>query len=611
VARAADADRRAGAHVSVALSRAGAQAQSSIMDNGIAAQSAAAVDTAVRAMYRRLLGCEQGPGILVGPAQAPDSFAPGRSRGPRRSSSLRSPVSSRLTKRIVAAATRSNCSDAAKTTSTIRRGLMKKWGSQRGALAATGKRLALALLLGTGAASAETAQAAQAAETGDTQQITAHPFWKDATGGYMFRAATFDRWSNGDPNLPGSAFKWAGGGIGAFLFGNTGEIADVLSFGATYNFVLPIWSPEDDAFNFILKDPDQSGYGVFGELNARVRLGSNTVVIGRQTIRNQWFMDGVYRFFNKLDQGMIGPRDIRNMNWLTYEGVTLQGRAFDDSVRYYGGYVNRIKQVNEDEFLNLYQGAWNVFQYPMSTREGDSDGMAYVGMNWKPTPNSMVSTSYNNVQNMLNMFYVDYDHVFRFEGTQYFRAAVQWMYQESNGQSLMRGVNGNPGPTFNTNYGGIYLESRPVPWWIPYFAAGITSDRNQIYSPFSLGPSYLIQRIGENSLAGEHTWILGTTLDFASFGLNGLSFDVSYGQRSNRNVNGNPNLPVADWNETATDLIYVFPRDGFFKNLRARARWASALQKGNTWSPALNDIVYVNYRTTDVRFDLQLNIPFR
>ena len=460
-------------------------------------------------------------------------------------------------------------------------------------------------------ATAALAAPAAAAETDTSSEITSHPFVRDATGGYFFRAATFDRWSNGDPNLPGSAFKWAGAGAGAFLFGNTGEIADVLSFGATYNFVLPLWKPDDGTFNFILEDPNQSGYGVFGELNARLRLGNNTVVIGRQTIRNQWFMDGVYRFFNKLDQSMIGARDIRNMNWLTFQGITLQGRAFDDSVRYYGGYVNKIKQVNEDSFFNLYKGAWNVFLYPTSARGGDSDGMAYIGMNWKPTENSMVSTSYHSADNMLNMFYIDYDYVFRMEGTQYFRAAAQWMYQESNGQSLLRGVNGNPGPSFHTNYGGVYFEARPVAWWIPYLAAGVTSDRNQIYSPFSLGPSYLIQRIGENSLAGERTWILGTTLDFASFGLNGLSFDVTYGQRSNRNVNGNPNLPVADWNETAVDLIYIVPLEGFFKNLRTRARWASAIQKGDTWNAAGSSVVYVDYPPPDVRFDVQLNIPFK
>ena len=271
------------------------------------------------------------------------------------------------------------------------------------------------------------------------------PFWDEANVGYMFRTSSFNRSSSGDPDVPGLAFKQAGAGIGGWLYGTTGELANFLSFGATYNFVRPIWAPEQYPFNFILKDTSQSGYGVVGELNARLRYENNIFVIGRQTIRNQWFMDGVYRFFNKLDQSMVGPRDIRGMNWLTYEAATLQGRALNDSLRYYAGYVTGVKQVNDDQFRNLYQGGWNVFQYPSDTRMGDSDGMAYVGMNWKPNNDSMVSASYHNVQNMLNMVYTDYDYVFRMEDKKYVRLGVQWMYQESNGQSLMRGVNGSLG----------------------------------------------------------------------------------------------------------------------------------------------------------------------
>jgi len=452
---------------------------------------------------------------------------------------------------------------------------------------------------------------AQTATTDEQSAKTGTPFWDDATAGYLFRTASFNRSSSGDSNVPGLAFKQTGAGIGGWLYGTTGELANFLSFGATYNFVQPIWSPEQYPFNFILKDTSQSGYGVVGELNARLRYENNTFVIGRQTIRNQWFMDGVFRFFNKLDQSMVGPRDIRGMNWITYEAATLQGRALNDSLRYYAGYVTGVKQVNDDQFRNLYQGGWNVFTYPSDTRMGDSDGMAYVGMNWKPTNDSMISASYHNVQNMLNMVYTDFDYVFRMEDKKYFRVGVQGMYQESNGQSLMRGVNGSTGPSFNTSYGGVYVEARPVTWWIPYAMAGLTSDRNQIYSPFSIGPSYLVQRIGENSRAGERTWILGTVFDFSTFGANGLSFDITYGQRTNRNVDGNSSLPVADWDEMATDLIYIFPQDGFFKNLRARARYAKVWQKGDNWNAGANAVQYVDYSTNDVRFDVQLNVPFK
>ncbi len=490
---------------------------------------------------------------------------------------------------------------------------MKHERARRGRRAGVLNGIALAsvLVAGTAVAQAQRDVQNEAPTLYEEPAKSGVPFWDEANIGYMFRTASFNRSSSGDPSVPGRAFKQAGAGIGGWLYATTGEVADFLSFGATYNFVQPIWAPEQYPFNFILKDTSQSAYGVVGELNARLRYDTNVFVIGRQTIRNQWFMDGVYRFFNKLDQSMVGPRDIRGMNWITYEAATLQGRALDNSLRYYAGYVTDMKQVNDDKFRNLYQGGWDVFRYPSASRQGNVDGMAYVGMNWKPTNDNMISTSYHNVQNMLNMFYIDYDHVFRMEDGKYFRFGAQWMYQESNGQSLMRGVNGQPGPSFNTNYGGIYLEARPVPWWIPYFAAGLTSNHNQIYSPFSIGPSYLIQRVGENSAAGEHTWILGTTFDFGSFGVQGLSFDVTYGQRTNRNVNGSPNQPLPDWTEVATDLIYIFPQDGFFKNLRARARYAKVWQQGDNWNPALGTTQYIDDSINDVRFDVQLNIPFK
>ncbi len=56
--------------------------------------------------------------------------------------------------------------------------------------------------------------AAQTAATDDKPAKTGTPFWDDATVGYMFRTASFNRSSSGDPNVPGLAFKQAGAGIG-------------------------------------------------------------------------------------------------------------------------------------------------------------------------------------------------------------------------------------------------------------------------------------------------------------------------------------------------------------------------------------------------------------
>jgi len=52
----------------------------------------------------------------------------------------------------------------------------------------------------------------------------------------------------------------------------------------------------------------------------------------------------------------------------------------------------------------------------------------------------------------------------------------------------------------------------------------------------------------------------------------------------------------------ATDLIYVFPQDGPFKNMRVRARY------GQVWE---NGASLVGTKVTnDIRLDMGLNIPF-
>ena len=62
--------------------------------------------------------------------------------------------------------------------------------------------------------------------------------------------------------------------------------------------------------------------------------------------------------------------------------------------------------------------------------------------------------------------------------------------------------------------------------------------------------------------------------------------------------------------EANTKRFYAWSQDGFFKNLRARARYAKVWQKGDEWRAAAGAIQYVDYSINDVRFDVQLNVPF-
>ena len=503
---------------------------------------------------------------------------------------------------------------------------------------------AILLSLGVGTALAQTPKQSQTPaptqttipEEGPVITPEANPFLDKATAGYQFRVATFDRWSpgsgsvtfinqNGQPQTATAQpqFKQEGAGFGGWLYGNTGELANFLSFAGTFNFTIPLYNPKEYPYNYILKDPNQQGYAVVAEANARMRYQDNVLVLGYQSINYAWYLPDVYRFYNKLDQAMIGRRDVRAMQPITYLAATFGGKVMADTLRYWAGYVWDMKQINDNRFRNLYQGAYQTTCWPESSpscsKQGDSNGMAYVGIQWKPNNESMYQASYYNVQNLLNMAYADGDWVFRVAERRYFRLGAQWMYQSSSGDSLTTGSAGKPGYSFSTNYGGLYFEGRPTDWLIPYGSLGLNASGGAIQAPYSIGPSYQVQRIGENSKAGERTWIVGTILDFGSVGLNGLSFDTSYGQRSNRKIDANnPNgggQPLADWNELALDLVYIFPKGSWFQNLRARARYAKVWQDGQQWVGVnqLGQNVYQDVNTTqqDVRFDLGFVIPFR
>src|SRR5262249_37706262 len=212
-----------------------------------------------------------------------------------------------------------------------------------------------------------------------------------------------------------------------------------------------------------------------------------------------------------------------------------------DTVRYYGGWIDSMKQVNDTSFKNLASAAF---------LPGDSDGMLYAGAQWKINNDMMLQGGYHAVDNLLNMSWVDMDMVYRFEKDKYVRLDVQYLYQNDNGDHNLG--------EFSMNNKAAYFEARWWPMWIPYAAIARNSDGAELRSPYSLGPSYLVQRIGENAKAGEKTWILGSTFDFGSLGLPGLAFDVSYGRRTDRHVNGVESQPLSDWDELATDLIYNF-----------------------------------------------------
>jgi hypothetical protein len=473
---------------------------------------------------------------------------------------------------------------------------MTKKHNKRRIVAGMSNALAVALALGIGATTAH-AQGFSA----ETQEALAagmnHPFVSNAKLGYVFRTAYFQRDNTGDDNKAGK-FLAEGMGIGGWLYGTTGEIADILSFGATYNFTIPLYAPDDTtAGTAVLKYPNQeSTVSVMGEAYAKLRFGNHQGVFGRQEINNVWYMQDVVRFYNTVDGGMVGRYDIRGMQPIHFEAATVKGRVLDDSLRYFGGYIWNVRGNADDVFGSPghYLG------------KKDTDGGAYVGLQYKPTKDSMIEGHYYTFADLLDMGYAQGEYVFRMENKTYLRFAAQGFWQGGNGDNLLTG-----GKDFSTNAFALYAEASLIPQVTPYFTVGWTDKEQQIRYPFAIGPHFATHRYQAMPIAGETTYFGGLLFDLGKFGLiNGLQLDVAYAHRTDRQYDfDGPAAP--DWDEFSTDIIYIHPGEGFFKNLRVRQRFSKTVESGGFTSSSGTTAFAGDRDTYDIRFDVSLNIPFK
>ena len=112
---------------------------------------------------------------------------------------------------------------------------------------------------------------------------------KGAKIGTMLRGSYFSRTK---PNRNGPTAE--AGGVGGWLFGETGEYANFLSFGGALAYVAKVHGPEGHGGNFVLEDPDQSSYATLGVIFARLRAGGDST--GR----------GVGRCRTPGTQGLVG-----------------------------------------------------------------------------------------------------------------------------------------------------------------------------------------------------------------------------------------------------------------------------------------------------------------
>lgn len=397
------------------------------------------------------------------------------------------------------------------------------------------------------------------------------PFFDNAKAGAQLRSLYFRR------DLPASVQEsWA---LGGWVWGQTGYWRDLLQLGGTVYASAPLYAPEDRDGTLSLK-PGQDGYAVIGEAFARLKGGDHALTLYRQRIgRNPQKAEGVRSL--QTDLNYLGSRDIR-MTPTTYEALMANGR-FGDSLLYQAGYVDRVKDVNSDQFVSMSRLAG------VTTKDA---GLWNAGAQWSPLQDLWLQGFYYWVEDTLSIAYGDVDWVNRLSKDSYYRLAAQFSDQRSTGNNLLIGRD------FRTWQAAIYGEYG-WQWLTLYGAFGSTGDGQQMRTPYSFGPFYISQRIKTFNRAGEDAALLGSTFNLAGLGFTGFSVDVNFSDGRHA-IDANTGAALPRWREFDTDFVYRFARDSAVPGMRLRLRWATVREDFGTRVD----------RTDDFRLDLNWSVAF-
>jgi hypothetical protein len=398
-------------------------------------------------------------------------------------------------------------------------------------------------------------------------------FMADAKAGVLFRSMYFRR------DLPQDKVQESSAASGQ-LWGHTGYWRDFLQFGGAVYGDVSVYGPKDHDGGGLLK-PGQEGFAVIAEAYTKLKFSDRVLTLGRQRIGENPPLEGV-RTLGATDLNYLGARDFRMLP-LTYEAAMLNG-SIDASLRYQAGYVSKVKDINSDQFVSMSR---------LAGVGSEDEGMWTGGVQWSPRKDVWAQGFYYYVKDTLRIGYADLDWVTHVSSDSYYRVAVQYTDQRSDGANLLTG---RAFHTWNTGaYGEFGWRRLKV-----YGALAATGEGEAIRTPYSNGPSYMTERVKTFNRAGEDAAMLGTTFDLASAGLHGFSIDVNIAEGRNA-INAVTHAALPDMREFDSDFCYRFAKESPLSGMRLRARWATVTQDYGSRTD----------RTNDLRFDVNWGASFK
>jgi hypothetical protein len=246
----------------------------------------------------------------------------------------------------------------------------------------------------------------------------------------------------------------------------------------------------------------------------------------------------VFTGFRQLvDQPEVNPRDIR-MTPNTFNGYTLGGKVGE--VGYYGGYLDKMKAINSDEFRDMaaVAGASTV----------GSQAMWLGGLNYKPSESLALRLSTFTVSDVLASTYLDAVWSTPVSQDMRLKLSGQYMFQSSDGTALT-------GMSFDTYAAGLRADLQRGPWTLTTFYN--QTGRGQNYqTPYGGWAGYAYMIVESFNRAGETAWAIGGNYDFKA-SVPGLSL-TAYAVYGSDAVIAATGAPSTDKTEYDFTLDYRF-----------------------------------------------------
>jgi hypothetical protein len=352
---------------------------------------------------------------------------------------------------------------------------------------------------------------------------------------------------------------WAAGGSVSY---KSGYFLDVVAVGAVAYATFPVYAP-DDRDGTLLLESGQEGFAILGQIYGEFKITDQVfAAIGRKEYNTP--------YVNKNDTRMV-PN--------TFEGATVYGKAGSKDggkdgnpvIRFGGGYLDRIKERNDDGFVWMSKDAGS------SAERGVFLGGANV--DWKGW--SFGAIDYY-CQDVINIFYTE-GKVTLFKGESHqLQLAAQFTDQRSTGDNRLTGGD------FSTDQIGLKGDFTLGDFLFTLAYTGVANGAD-MRSPWGGYPGYTSVQVEDFFRSGEQAAMARIGYDLTNLGLKGVS---AYGLW----VHGwGVEAPNHNEDELDANLQWAADKNSSLKGLSVRLRYAYVMQDGGG-DPNLSDVrVIINY----------------